>query len=60
VLEDGVPELRETRYDLGAAAAELRATGSPDVEELLSESLLEPVSAEEVTALFEAAAGRAA
>jgi len=54
VLEDGV------RYDLQAAAAELRAIGYPDVEELLSESLLEPVSASEVTALFEAAAGRAA
>ena len=43
LLEDGVPELRETAYDLEAAAAELRATGAPDVEELLSESLLEPV-----------------
>ncbi len=59
VLEDGVPGRRETHYDLEAAAAELRATGYPDVEELLSESLLEPVSADEVTALFEVAAGRA-
>ena len=59
LLEDGVPELRETAYDLEAAAAELRATGAPDVEELLSESLLDPVDAAEVTAVFEFTAGRA-
>ena len=59
VLEDGVPRLRETAYDLDAAAAELRATGAPDVEELLSESLLDSVDADGVTALFESAAGRA-
>ena len=59
LLEDGVPELRETAYDLEAAAAELRATGAPDVEELLSESLLDPVDAAEVAAVFEFTAGRA-
>jgi predicted phosphodiesterase len=59
LLEDGAPHLRETGYDLEAAAGELRATGYPDVEELLAESLLEPVDAGRVTAVFEAGAGRA-
>lgn len=59
LLEEGVPTLRETGYDLDAAAAELRATGYPDVEALLSESLLDPVDADGVTALFESVAGRA-
>jgi hypothetical protein len=59
VVQDGVPDLRQTTYDLEAAAAELRATGAPDVEELLSDSLLDPVDAGAVTAVFESAAGRA-
>jgi hypothetical protein len=58
VVQDGVPDLRETTYDLEAAAAELQATGAPDVEELLSDSLLDPVDAGEVTEVFESAAGR--
>jgi predicted phosphodiesterase len=58
VVQDGVPDLRETTYDLEAAAAELQATGAPDVEELLSDSLLDPVDAGEVTQVFESAAGR--
>jgi hypothetical protein len=58
VVQDGVPDLRETTYDLESAAAELRATGAPDVEELLSDSLLDPVDAGEVTEVFESAAGR--
>ena len=58
VVEDGEPEHRVTAYDLDAAAAELRATGYPDVEDLLAESLLDPVDPDEVTALFERASGR--
>ncbi len=58
LLEDGAPDLRETAYDIEAAAAELRATGYPDVEDLLSESLLEPVDPARVAAIFEAGAGR--
>jgi diadenosine tetraphosphatase ApaH/serine/threonine PP2A family protein phosphatase len=45
--------LRRTDYDLDAAIAELRATGFPDVEEALRESLLEPMDAEEVADFFE-------
>jgi hypothetical protein len=50
--------LRETSYDLAAAAAELRASGFPDANSQLTESLLDPVDADLVTALFEHAAGR--
>ena len=39
-------ELRRTAYDIAAAAERLRASGFPDVDELmLRESLLEPVGA---------------
>lgn len=58
MVDAGVPELRCTPYDLDAAAAELRATGFPDVEDLLAESLLAPVDPEWVTRFFEQAAGR--
>jgi putative phosphoesterase len=58
VVADGVPELRETTYDLEAAAAELRASGFPDADGQLAESLLDPVDAGWVTAYFEHAAGR--
>jgi diadenosine tetraphosphatase ApaH/serine/threonine PP2A family protein phosphatase len=46
-----------TAYDLDAALATLRATGFPDVDELVRESLLEPVSSEEVTRYFERQVG---
>jgi ABC-type transport system substrate-binding protein len=58
VVADGVPELRETTYDLDAAAAELRASGFPDADGQLAESLLDPVDPDWVTAFFEHAAGR--
>lgn len=58
VVERGRPELRETRYDLDAAVAELRASGFEDVEEQLSGSLIDPVDPGWVTAFFEHAAGR--
>jgi putative phosphoesterase len=60
LLRDGVPEHRRTDLDVDEVAAELRATGYPDVEDMLRESLLDPVDADRVTALFERASGRGA
>jgi predicted phosphodiesterase len=57
-VADGMPELRETTYDLDAAAAELRASGFPDVDGQLVDSLLDPVDADWVTAFIEHGAGR--
>ena len=54
LFEDGEPELRETAYDVQAAADELRATGAPDVDALmLRESLLEPADPNDVARYFE-------
>jgi putative phosphoesterase len=58
VVTDGVPELRATSYDLEAAGTELRASGFPDAGGQLADSLLDPVDADWVTALFEHGAGR--
>ena len=58
VVDGGQARLRRTAYDLDAAVAELRASGYPDVGEMLEESLLRPVDAEWVTAFFEHGAGR--
>lgn len=58
VLDDGRPSFRHTSYDVEAAAAELRASEFPDVESQLTESLLDPIDAEWVTAFFEHSAGR--
>jgi predicted phosphodiesterase len=53
-FDDGVPTLHRTDYDVAAAAAELRATGAPDIDELmLRESLLDPADPDEVTRFFE-------
>ena len=46
-------ELRSSEYDVEAAVAAMRATGSPSVEEVFAENLLSPPSAEEVAAFFE-------
>jgi predicted phosphodiesterase len=46
-------ELRRTEYDLEQAVHELRAGGFPDLDELLKESLLEPVDPDEVSEFFE-------
>ena len=56
VVEDGRVTLRRTAYDLDAAAAAIRATGYPDAEELLAESLLDPIPRREALAVFEAIA----
>ena len=53
-FEDGVPTLHRTEYDIGSAAAELRATSAPDIDEImLRESLLEPADPDEVTRFLE-------
>jgi hypothetical protein len=50
--------LRRTEYNIDAAVAVLRASGAPDVEELmLRESLLEPADPDEVARHFERLAG---
>lgn len=57
VVEDRRIALRRTAYDLDAAATAIRATGYPDAEELLAESLLDPIPRREALAVFEAMAG---
>jgi putative phosphoesterase len=57
LVADGEPELRRTDYDVDAAVAVLRASGFPDVDELIRESLLEPVAADFVARHFEERAG---
>lgn len=44
---------RRTEYDIDEGMSQLRAGGFPDVDELLLESLLEPMNADEVADLFE-------
>jgi putative phosphoesterase len=51
-------QFRSTEYDIGRAAELLRASGMPGIEDLLPESLLEPVPRDEVAALFEQQSGR--
>jgi predicted phosphodiesterase len=46
-------DLRRTEYDVDAAAEAMRATGFPDVDEMLCESLLEPADPDWVAQLFE-------
>jgi predicted phosphodiesterase len=50
--------LRCTPYDIADAAEQLRATEYPDVEEMLRESLTDPVDPDEVAAFFEDLAAR--
>jgi predicted phosphodiesterase len=46
-------QLRRTEYDLQRAIEELRLGGYPDLDEMLKESLLEPVDPQEVAEFFE-------
>ena len=57
IVDRGRIALRRTAYDLDAAAAAIRATGYPDAEDLLAESLLDPIPRREALAVFEAQAG---
>jgi putative phosphoesterase len=58
LVADGEPELRRTVYDVEIAAHTLRASGFPDVDDLIRESLVEPVDAAWVARHFEGSAGR--
>jgi putative phosphoesterase len=58
IVHDGTPALRRTTYDVGAALGRLRATGFPEVDEILDGSLERPVDPDWVTAYFEQLAGR--
>jgi predicted phosphodiesterase len=53
LVADGEPEPRRTAYDVDAAAPALRASGFPDVDDLIRESLVEPVDAAWVARHFE-------
>jgi len=58
-LDDGEPTLRRTDYDVAAAVERLRASGFPDIENvLLRESLLEPVGSAFIARHFEETAAR--
>lgn len=46
-------ELRRTEYDLDEALSELRAGGFPDLDEMLKESLVDPIDPREVSEFFE-------
>ena len=57
-VEDGVPELRRTAYDVPAALDELRDTGMPGLEEhFLHGSLVEPADPDAISRELEALAG---
>jgi hypothetical protein len=52
-------DMRRTDYDVDGALEALRATGAPDVDDMLQESLVDPVTAEKVAQFFEeSAAGK--
>jgi diadenosine tetraphosphatase ApaH/serine/threonine PP2A family protein phosphatase len=46
-------QLRRTAYDVDAALDAMRAGGAPGVDEMLRESLIDPVAAEDVARFFE-------
>jgi putative phosphoesterase len=50
-------DLRRTEYDVEAAAAAIRETGAPDVDDQLVRYLLEPPDPDEVTRFFEGQRG---
>ena len=56
VVDGGRVTPRRTPYDLHAAASAIRATGYPDAEDLLQESLLDPIPRREALAVFESMA----
>jgi predicted phosphodiesterase len=58
LLGPGV-ELRRTEYDLDQAVAELGSGGFPDLKEIITDSLLDPVDPDQVAEFFEHQATRA-
>jgi predicted phosphodiesterase len=59
LVDGGEPEPQCTSYDVEAAAAEMRATGFPDVEDIILESLVKPVGSAWVAQHFESRASSA-
>jgi putative phosphoesterase len=59
LLDAGMPHFRCTGYNIDAAVERIRATGIPDPDELLRESLLKPTARDKVAAFFESVARRA-
>lgn len=57
LVADGEPEPRRTAYDVDAAAGAIRASGFPDADDLIRESLVEPVDPAWVARHFEERAG---
>ena len=53
LVADGEPEPRRTAYDVDAAATVIRTSGFPDADDLIRESLVEPVDAAWVARHFE-------
>jgi len=53
-------EFRCSDYDVERAAELLRQSGMPGIDELLADSLLDPVAPDEIAAFFERQAGRIA
>ena len=56
-LVDGAPRHRRSDYDVDAAEEAIRATGYPDADELIAESLRGGVGSAEVAAFFEGRRG---
>jgi putative phosphoesterase len=59
LVADAEPELQRTAYDVDAAAVAIRATGYPGADDLIKESLVEPVAADWVARFFEDSAASA-
>jgi predicted phosphodiesterase len=53
LVADGEPETRRTAYDVDAAAGVIRASGFPDVDDLIRGSLVEPADPAWVARHFE-------
>jgi putative phosphoesterase len=53
LVADGEPEPRRTAYDVDAAATVIRTSGFPDADDLIRESLVEPVDPVWVARHFE-------
>jgi hypothetical protein len=57
IVDNGVPQLRETGYDQDAAVGELRASGFVDLDDHLGGSLLDPVDPDWVAGVLRTRGG---
>jgi putative phosphoesterase len=53
LVRDGKPEAHQTRYDIEAAEAAIRATGYPEADDLVADCLRGGVAADEAARVFE-------